>query len=92
MAFVVTDACIGVKDKSCVEVCPVQCFYEGEDQLYIRADECIDCGACDTVCPVNAIFPEEDLAPEQRGSIAKSERFFRDHPDIQPATGKTGTP
>jgi NAD-dependent dihydropyrimidine dehydrogenase PreA subunit len=91
MAFVVVDACVGVKDKSCVEVCPVQCFYEGEDQLYIRAEECIDCGACDTVCPVNAIYAEADLPDDMRGAVQKAADFFRTHPDVQPAVGTTRT-
>ena len=46
MTYVITEACIGVKDRACVEVCPVDCIYEGEDQLYIHPDECIECGAC----------------------------------------------
>jgi ferredoxin len=91
MAFVVVDACVGVKDKSCIEVCPVQCFYEGEDQLYIRADECIDCGACDTVCPVHAIYAEKDLPPESMRAIEKAAEFFRSHPDIHPAVGSSRT-
>ena len=61
MTYVITEACIGVKDRACVDVCPVDCIYEGEDQLYIHPDECIDCGACEPECPVTAIFPEEDV-------------------------------
>ena len=61
MTYVITEACIGVKDRACVDVCPVDCIYEGEDQLYIHPDECIDCGACEPECPVSAIFPEEDV-------------------------------
>jgi NAD-dependent dihydropyrimidine dehydrogenase PreA subunit len=49
-----------VKDKACVEVCPVDCIYEGETMLYIHPDECIDCGACEPVCPVKAIFAEDE--------------------------------
>ena len=64
MAYIITEPCIGTKDASCVEVCPVDCIYEGEDQFYIHPDECIDCGACEPECPVNAIFPEESLPPE----------------------------
>ena len=51
MPFVIAEPCIGVKDKSCVEVCPVNCIYEGEDQYYIHPDECIDCQACEAACP-----------------------------------------
>jgi NAD-dependent dihydropyrimidine dehydrogenase PreA subunit len=61
MPYVITEACINTKDKACVDVCPVDCIYEGPDQLYIHPDECIDCGACEPECPVTAIFPEEDV-------------------------------
>ena len=61
MTYVITEACIGVKDRACVDVCPVDCIYEGEDQLYIHPDECIDCGACEPECPVEAIYPEDAL-------------------------------
>ena len=61
MTYVIVEACIGVKDRACVDVCPVDCIYEGEDQLYIHPDECIDCGACEPECPVTAIFPEDRL-------------------------------
>ena len=64
MTYVIVEACIGVKDRACVDVCPVDCIYEGEDQLYIHPDECIDCGACEPECPVEAIFPEDAL-PEK---------------------------
>lgn len=57
MPYVITEACINTKDKSCVDVCPVDCIYEGPDMLYIHPDECIDCGACEPECPVTAIFP-----------------------------------
>ena len=57
MPYVIAEPCIGTKDASCVEVCPVDCIYEGEDQYYIHPDECIDCGACEPECPVTAIFP-----------------------------------
>ena len=64
MPYVITEACINTKDKTCVDVCPVDCIYEGPEQLYINPDECIDCGACEPVCPTKAIFPESDL-PEK---------------------------
>ncbi len=67
MAYIITDPCIDVMDKSCMEVCPVDCIYyeDGVDRmLYISPDECIDCGACEPACPVNAIF-EESAVPEQ---------------------------
>ncbi|HKB14447.1 MAG TPA: ferredoxin family protein [Planctomycetota bacterium] len=64
MTYVVTDPCITVKDHACVDVCPVDCFYEGKDQILIHPDECIDCGACEPECPVTAIFAA-DAVPEK---------------------------
>ena len=58
MTFVVTDACVRCKYMDCIEVCPVDCFYEGENMLAIHPDECIDCGVCEPECPVDAIKPE----------------------------------
>ena len=55
MAHIIAQPCIGTKDTACVDVCPVDCIYEGADQLYIHPDECIDCGACEPACPVQAI-------------------------------------
>lgn len=60
MTFVVTDSCIRCKYTDCVEVCPVDCFYEGENMLAINPDECIDCGVCEPECPVEAIKPENE--------------------------------
>ena len=60
MTFVVTDACIKCKYTDCVAVCPVDCFYEGENMLVINPDECIDCGVCEAECPAEAILPESD--------------------------------
>jgi len=60
MTFVVTDSCIRCKYTDCVEVCPVDCFYEGENMLVIHPDECIDCGVCEPECPVEAIKPESE--------------------------------
>jgi len=76
MTYVIAEACIGVKDRACVDVCPVDCIYEGEDQLYIHPDECIDCGACEPECPVTAIFPEEDVPPNQTSFIEKNKEIF----------------
>jgi ferredoxin len=71
MAYVIAEPCIDVLDQSCVSVCPVDCihFEEGVDRkLYIDPNECIDCGACEPECPVNAIFPEESLPPSGRST------------------------
>ncbi len=61
MTYVVTESCINCKDTDCVEVCPVDAFHEGENFLVINPDECINCTLCVSECPVNAIFPEEEL-------------------------------
>jgi ferredoxin len=61
MAYVVADPCVKCKYTDCVAVCPVDCFYEGENMLVINPDECIDCGACEPECPTTAIFEEGDL-------------------------------
>ncbi|MEL6169748.1 MAG: ferredoxin FdxA [Pseudomonadota bacterium] len=60
MTFVVTDNCIACKYTDCVSVCPVDCFYEGENMLVIHPDECIDCGVCEPECPADAIRPDTD--------------------------------
>ena len=60
MTYVVTDACIRCKYMDCVEVCPVDCFYEGENMLVINPSECIDCGVCEPECPAEAILPDTE--------------------------------
>ncbi len=60
MTYVVTEACIKCKYTDCVEVCPVDCFYEGENMLVINPDECIDCGVCEPECPAEAILPDTE--------------------------------
>lgn len=80
MTYVIAEPCIGVKDRSCVAVCPVDCIYEGPDQLYIHPDECIDCGACEPECPVNAIFPAADLPPQWAGYEQKNLEAFQQIP------------
>jgi ferredoxin len=64
LTFVVTDNCIKCKYMDCVEVCPVDCFYEGENMLVIHPDECIDCGVCEPECPAEAIFPDTQAGLE----------------------------
>ena len=74
---VITGLCVGAKHKACVPVCPVDCFYEGERQLYIHPDLCIDCGACQAVCPAKAIFVDEDVPAEWKSSIPEAVDFFK---------------
>ena len=66
MTFVVGENCINCKHTDCVEVCPVDCFYEGPNFLVIHPDECIDCALCEPECPVNAIFSEDELPADQK--------------------------
>jgi NAD-dependent dihydropyrimidine dehydrogenase PreA subunit len=81
MAYIICEPCVGVKDKACVEICPVDCIYEGTkegfpDMLFIHPDECIDCGVCQPECPVNAIFPEDDVPEDQSDYIRINKEFF----------------
>ena len=64
MTYIVNDKCIKCKLMDCVDVCPVDCFYEGENMLVIKPDECIDCGVCEPECPVDAIKPDTDEGSE----------------------------
>jgi ferredoxin len=65
MTYVVTDACIRCKYMDCVEVCPVDCFYEGDNMLVINPSECIDCGVCEPECPAEAILPDTEGGQEK---------------------------
>lgn len=76
MTFVVAADCLDVLDRSCVEVCPVDCIYEGGRKAYIHPEECVDCGACEPVCPVNAIAYADDVPEGQGAFIADSVDFF----------------
>lgn len=76
MAYVITFPCQGEKAAECVEVCPVDCIAEGKDQFYIDPDICIDCGACQAVCPVDAIFHEEELLDEDLPFLEKARQHF----------------
>ena len=76
MTYVITQPCVDVLDRSCVDECPVDCIYEGSRALYIHPDECIDCGACEPVCPVEAIYYEDDLPEEYEPDMEDNETFF----------------
>ncbi len=82
MAYVVTAPCFGCKYTDCVVVCPSDCFHEGEKMLYIDPDECVDCDACRTECPVGAIFYEENVPPEWQGFIQLNAEMSRKCPPI----------
>ena len=81
MTYVITEPCIDVLDKSCVEVCPVDCIHyeEGTDRMeYIDPDECIDCGACEPVCPVTAIFAEDDVPDQYKEYTEINAKWYKD--------------
>lgn len=76
VVYVIAEPCIDVMDRACVDECPVDCIYEGGRSLYIHPDECIDCGACEPVCPVQAIFYSDDLPAEWSEYTDDNEGFF----------------
>lgn len=82
MTFVITDNCIKCKYTDCVEVCPVDCFYEGPNFLVINPDECIDCALCEPECPTKAIFSEEDVPENQKHFTAINARLAKKFPNI----------
>lgn len=79
MPYVITEPCIGVKDASCVDVCPVDCIHTTDDapQYYIDPDQCIDCAACELACPVSAIAHDASLQGEMRRYIQINANFYR---------------
>mgnify|MGYP000060555475 FL=1 len=82
MTFVVTESCIKCKYTDCVEVCPVDCFYEGPNFLVIHPEECIDCALCEPECPVDAIVSEDDLTPDQQQFLALNAELSQEWPNI----------
>ena len=76
MTYVIGEPCIDVLDRACVDECPVDCIYEGARALYIQPDECVDCGACEPVCPVEAIYYEDDLPESLVPFLTDNARFF----------------
>ena len=75
MTYIVKDECIKCKLTDCVEVCPVDCFYEGENMLVINPDECIDCGVCEPECPIDAIKADSDNSGGQRKMVIAKKVF-----------------
>ncbi|MBX9787789.1 MAG: ferredoxin family protein [Pirellulales bacterium] len=82
MTHVVCQPCFDCKYTNCVVVCPVECFYEGEQLLYIQPDECIDCEACVPECPVEAIYQEDDVPEEWKDFIALNAEMAPKCPSI----------
>ncbi len=82
MTFVVTENCIRCKYTDCVEVCPVDCFYEGPNFLAINPDECIDCALCEPECPVNAIYSEDELPEKYKAFQVLNAKLAAQWPNI----------
>ncbi|MAY02900.1 MAG: ferredoxin [Gammaproteobacteria bacterium] len=82
MTFVVSENCIKCKYTDCVDVCPVDCFYEGPNMLVINPDECIDCALCEPECPADAIYAEDELPKEQIEFIKLNEALSDQWPNI----------
>lgn len=85
LPYIITSACLDVKDASCTKVCPVDCIYTHPDErmYFIEPDECIDCGSCEMVCPVNAIYRKPDVPAAESEYIALNAEFFKRHPDFR---------
>ncbi len=85
MPFIITDPCIGTKDASCVDVCPVDCIHPRKDEpefeqatiLYIHPEECIDCGACVPACPVAAIYDSVESTPASQNGLIEANAVYR---------------
>ena len=90
MTYIITETCVDLKDGSCIDVCPVDCIYttESDNMMYINPDECIDCAACEPVCPVAAIFVEEEVPADQQPYIPLNYDYFpgKDLDDLREAT------
>ena len=89
MTYVIALPCVDLKDRACIDECPVDCIYEGDRMLYIHPDECVDCGACEPVCPVEAIYYEDDL-PDQWADYYKANVEFFDEIGSPGGAAKVG--
>ncbi|MFF0144091.1 NAD-dependent dihydropyrimidine dehydrogenase PreA subunit [Amycolatopsis sulphurea] len=87
MTYIIAEPCLDIKDKACVDVCPVDCIYEGDRFLYINPDECVDCAACEPVCPVEAIYPLDQLPEEYEFYDAVNAEFFTEVTDLGTTPG-----
>ncbi len=91
MAYIITESCIKCKYTDCVDVCPVDCFREGPNFLVIDPDECIDCTLCVAECPVEAIYPEDEVPEEQKHFIEINASLSK-HANWTPITAKKDAP
>ncbi|MCP5405346.1 MAG: ferredoxin family protein [Pseudomonadaceae bacterium] len=87
MPFVVTGKCIKCRYSDCVEVCPVDCFYEGENMLVINPDECIDCGVCEPECPIEAIKSDDELSNDELHWADVNAKYSATWPNIKETRG-----
>jgi NAD-dependent dihydropyrimidine dehydrogenase PreA subunit len=78
VTYVIALPCVDLKDRACIDECPVDCIYEGDRMLYIHPDECVDCGACEPVCPVEAIYYEDDVPQQWAEYYTANVEFFRE--------------
>ena len=76
VTYIITEGCIDLLDRTCIDECPVDCIYEGARMMYVHPDECVDCGACEPVCPVEAIFYEDDLPDQLKDFYRVNVEFF----------------
>src|SRR5271157_6442257 len=92
VTYIIAQPCVDVLDRACIEECPVDCIYEGERMLYIHPDECVDCGACEPVCPVEAIYYEDDVPDQWKEYYKVNVDFFEDlgSPGGASKSGKIG--
>ena len=90
MTYVIAQPCVDVMDRACVDECPVDCIYEGGRSLYIQPDECVDCGACEPVCPVEAIYYEDDLPDAWAPYLDDNAAFF--HETLPGRSAPLGSP
>ena len=96
MSYIITDPCIGTKDTACVDACPVDCIHPRKDEgafpgasmLYINPDECIDCGACEPACPVQAIYASEEDTPISQQGLIEANRLWYTDPEAAEALVK----
>ena len=89
VTYIIAEPCVDVLDRACIEECPVDCIYEGNRMLYIHPDECVDCGACEPVCPVEAIFYEDDVPAQWKDYTTANYEFFE---DLGSPGGASGSP
>jgi NAD-dependent dihydropyrimidine dehydrogenase PreA subunit len=90
MTYVIAGPCIDVNDRACMDECPVDCIYEGDRKSYINPRECIDCGACEPVCPVEAIAQDRRVEPDDQVFIEDNRAFFGE--PLPGRDGPLGTP